>query len=238
MEAHHVRYAQKVLVGKHFVAFGGAPTRHERTRIAHHLEAQAGSLLRAAAANLAHAHHAEGAAEHLTVGAMPGVIPYAGAHVGVGFVQAAQAGKCQRYCLVGNHFGAVAGNHAHRGAVLGGGFDVDAVVADSGTAYHLQVGQRLEHLCGEVAVRGNHTIGIGGVLDDGLGAAILEQGYLDTGLGGHLHFDIVAIEIGVYHDDLRHGSSLLLLGLQTRGLAEASLRQDLRKAGDPLGANG
>ena len=139
VEAHHVAYTQKFLVIKDVVALGGAAARLEGARPAHHLEAQPVCLLCHGAANLAHAHHAEGAPRALAQRPRACKVPHACLDVAVELVDAAQARQGQGYRVVGDDLGAVAGHVAHSHAVLGSRGDVDAVEAHAGAAHHAQV---------------------------------------------------------------------------------------------------
>ena len=152
VEAHHVGAAEELLVFHDVVAFGRAAPWHERARRAYHAEAEPRGLACGRASDFAHAHHAERAAVNLAQRAVAGVIPNARAHVRVGFVHAPQHAQGKGNGVVGNHFRAIAGHHAHGGFVFRCGRHVNRVVANARAAYDLQVWQRGEHFGRERAV--------------------------------------------------------------------------------------
>ena len=110
--------------------------------------------------------------------------------------------------MVGDHFRAIAGHHAHGGFVFRGGRHVNRVVANARAAYDLQVWQRRKNFGRECAVRGHNGIGIGGVANDILRLGPLKRGDFDVRGACHGEFEIVVLEIGVGDNDFRHGSNL------------------------------
>ena len=135
---------------------------------------------------------------------MARVVPNAGAHIGISFVQATQHAECQRNSVVGHHFGTITRHYAYRSTVLRCRRHIDIVVSDARSAYNAQIRKRLKHLGRELTIGSNHTIGIGSIADDSFGLTLVEQGNVNTCVLRHTHFKVVVFEVGVNNNDFRH----------------------------------